>query len=275
MFFIYFPVALILSIFVYIDSEKEKMPRWWAAVIFFAPITIIYYIIKTRREKSLIPLAILIFVFIAVGIGESFLYSRIKDKIIYSQLSPTAKEVLKLTEQLKYSITQLNYMTLEIDNLSSVDSSTKKIDEAYTLVDTMKSIFDENDKMIKKFILIVNDYRNLLLEENFDWLLKIEEYYKEPIVIKYLGHLSNYLNNFSSLLKYTGENFNEISNRSPVYLKNYDGYYMNYVRSLESYSLIDVSRMQYQHNFLVHNPELEPYLPTILQKRFVNIWKKK
>ncbi|MBF0229511.1 MAG: hypothetical protein HQK63_07965 [Desulfamplus sp.] len=275
MFFIYFPVALIFSIFVYIDSEKEQMPRWWAAVIFFAPITVIYYIIKTRQKKSLIPLTILLFVFILVGIGESFLYSRFKDKIIYSQYSSTAKEVLKLTEQLEYSIAQLNYMTLELENLSSVDSSIKKIDEAYTLVDTMKSILDENERMIKKFILIVNDYRNVLLEENFDWLLKIEEYYNEPIVIKYLDHLSTYLDSFASLLKYTGENFQEISNRTPVYLKNYDSYYMTYVRALESHSLIDIGRMQFQHNFLVHNPEIEPYLPTILQKRFMNIWKKK
>ncbi len=274
MFYIYFLFSFIGAVFVYIDSKKEMMPRWWAVVIFFAPITLIYYILKTRQKKSLIPISIFILAFILVSIGESFLYTRIKNKIIYSGYSSTAKEILKFTDGLKYSVKKLNTLTLQFERLNSIDSSPTRINEVKIFVETIQAAIKENDKSVKKFLLLVNDYRTILIEENFDWLLKIESYYSEPIVAKYLNNFALYLEAFHAILKYTEENFQEINARSPLYLKNYDGYYMNYVRALESHNLIDVGRMQFQHNFLLHNPELEPYLPVILNKRFVNIWKK-
>ncbi|MBF0257771.1 MAG: hypothetical protein HQK62_02855 [Desulfamplus sp.] len=275
MFFIYFSCAFVASIIVYIDSEKQRMPRWWSAIVFFAPVTIPYYIVKTRRKKSLIPLTAFLVIVILVGVGESVLYHRVKDRIIYSSYSPKAREILRFTEDLKYSVQKLNNLALQLDDMSRVDSSPEKIYEVLAFVKAMQSLMEDNQRAVKKFMLVVNDYRNLLIEENFNWLLKIEEYYNEPVVVKYLRTLAAYLDTFSSLLEYTGEHFQEITAGDSVYIKNYDGYYMNYLRALESHSRIDVNRMQFQHNFLVHAPELEPYLPIILQKRFVNIWKRK
>ncbi|MBF0468097.1 MAG: hypothetical protein HQK61_04315, partial [Desulfamplus sp.] len=251
MFFIYFSCAFVASIIVYIDSEKQQMPRWWSAIAFFAPVTIPYYIVKTRRKKSLVPLTVFAVIFILVGVGESFLYQMVKEKIIYSSYSPTAREILKFTEDLKYSVQQLNNLTLQLEDMSRVDSSPEKIYEVLAFVNAMQSLIKDNQRAVKRFVLIVNDYRNLLIDENFQWLLKIEEYYNEPVVEKYLRNLAAFLDAFSSLLRYTGENFYEITAGNSVYLKNYDGYYMNYVRALESHSRIDVSRMQFQHNFLV------------------------
>ncbi|MBF0302203.1 MAG: hypothetical protein HQK73_04120 [Desulfamplus sp.] len=275
MFYIYFVFSLIAAIFVYIDSEKHQMPRWWSAIIFFAPITMIYYIIQTRQKKSLIPLTVLVVIFVLVGIGESFLYTRIKNKIIYSSYSATAREILGFADELRYSVEQLNSLTLELEGMNSIDSSPAKINEVLYFINTMKESIKKNDRVVKKFLLVVNDYRDILIKEKFDWLIKIEEYYNQPVVIKYLNHLDLYLEAFYSLLQYTGENFQEINSRTPLYIKNYDGYYMNYVRELESHNRIDVVRMQFQHNFLVHYPQLEPYLPTIIKTRFMNIWSKK
>lgn len=275
MFYIYFIFSLIAAIFVYIDSTKQQMPRWWSAVIFFAPVTMIYYIIKTRQKKSLIPITLFVLIFVLVGAGESFLYTRIKDKIIYSNYSDTAKEILEFANELEYSVKQLNDLTLELEGMNSIDSSPAKIDEVLSFVYTMRQMLKENDRSVKEFILVINDYRDILIQEHFERLLKIEEYYKQPVVIKYLNNLDLYLEAFAGILKYTGENSQEIRDRVPMYIKNYDGYYMNYVRALESHNRIDVARMQFQHNFLLHYPELKPYLPTILQTRFVNIWNKK
>jgi len=274
-FYIYFSFAFITAGLVCLDSGKQQMPRWWGAVIFFAPVTMIYYIIKTRQKNSLIPLTAFLVLFILVGIGESFLYSRIKDKIIYSNYSPRVREILRLTDELKHSVATLNDLTLQLDDMNRVDSSPAKINEVLSFMGEMQSQMEKNQKAVKRFILVVNDYRELLIAENFEWLLKVEEYYNEPVVLKYLRTLESYLNVFSALLKYTAANSQEISEGNQVYLKNYDGYYMNYVRALDSHGHIDVSRMQFQHNFLTHAPELEPYLPTILEKRFVNIWNKR
>lgn len=275
MFFIYFACTFITAIFVYIDSEKQQMPRWWSAVVFFAPITMVYYLVKTRGKKSMVSLTAFLLIVILVGIGESFLYSRIKDKIIYSNYSATARDILRVSDTLKYSVRQLNDLTLELEDMNRVDSSTEKINEVLTFMDIMHSQMERTQRNVKKFVLVVNDYRNLLIDENFGWLLKIEEYYNEPVVKKYLKSLASYMDAFSALLRYTSENFEGISERDPMSLKNYDEYYMNYVRALDSHTLSDISRMQYQHNFLLHTPELEPYLPTILQKKFVNIWNKR
>lgn len=275
MFYIYFSFAFITATVVCLDSGKQQMPKWWAAVVFFAPVTMIYYIIKTRQKSSLIPITVFLVLFILVGIGESLLYSRIKEEIIYSSYSPTAREILRFTDELKYSVSQLNTLTLQLDDMNRIDSSPAKINEVLSFMGAMQSQMEKTQKAVKRFILVVNDYRDLLIQEHFEWLLKIEGYYNEPVVVKYLQNLDSYMEAFSALLKYTGENFHEISAGNQTYLTNYDGYYMSYIRALDSHSHIDVSRMQFQHNFLMHAPELEPYLPTILQKRFVNIWNKR
>lgn len=275
MFYIYFSFAFIAAAVVYMDSEKQQMPRWWSIIVFFAPVTMVYYIIKTRQKKSLIPITAFVVVFILVGIGESFLYSRVKNEIIYASYSPKAREILEFTDNLKYSVKQLNDLILQLDDMSRVDSTPEKMNEVLDFMVTIQSQIEKTHKAVQRFVLVVNDYRDLLIEEKFDWMFKIEGYYNEPVVVKYLKNLSAYIEAFSELLRYTSENFQGVASKDPVTLSNYDQYYMNYVRALESNNTIDVSRMQFQHDFLIHAPKLEPYLPTILQKRFVDIWNKR
>ncbi|MBF0111706.1 MAG: hypothetical protein HQK74_03120 [Desulfamplus sp.] len=273
MFFVYFLFAFICAVFVYIDSAKEQMPRWWAAVIFFAPITMIYYIVITKQRKSLIPVAIFVLISVFVGIGEYFLYSRLKDKIMYASYSEDIKEILVFTDDLKYSVTQLNDLTLELEDMQGINSSPTKIGEVITLISKMQSALKKHDSSVKKFLAQMDTYQDSIIDNRFYWLFKLQEYYTEQVVVRYLSNFALYLESFSSLSKYTRDNFIEIETRVPVYIKNYDEYYMQYIRILDTQNLVDVGRMRFQHNFVLHNAQLKPYLPVILQKRFINIWR--
>ena len=275
MFFIYFPCALIASIIVYFDSVKQQMPLWWGPLVFFAPAAIPFYFIKTRRKKSILPLTIFLVICILAGTGEALLYSRMKEKVEFANRSPAAKEIIRLTHNLRYTIKQLNYFTTQLEESGGVGASTKNINKTLTFIGAMKSLMKEYTTVVKRFSLMVNDYRNLLIDEKLHWLLNVEEYYSETVITKYTTSLDHYLNTFEALLKYTGKHFEKIQMKSAKYLKNYDGYYMNYARALDRHRRMDVSRMKYQHNFLRYHPALEPYLPKMLDSRFFKIWMKK
>ncbi|SLM30477.1 membrane hypothetical protein [Desulfamplus magnetovallimortis] len=275
MFFIYFPCALIVAIVVYFDSIKYKMPVWWAPLVFFAPAATPIYLIKTRRKKSVIPIAVCLLISVVVLAGEGFLFSKAKDKAELASHSPAAREIIKFTDRIKDVVNTLNYYTIKLEEVSGVGASTANINETLDFVTDMKALLREHENLINGFTMTVNDYRNLLIAEKLGWLLNIEGYYTETVVVKYLKSFDAYLESFESLLKYTGEYFDEIQMKSLKHRKNYDGYYMNYARALDRHSRIDVGRMKYQYNFLKHYPDLEPYLPKVLDSRFFKIWVKK
>lgn len=275
MFFIYFPCALIASIVVYFDSVKQQMPLWWGPLVFFAPAAIPFYLIKTRRKKSIIPITVFVVICILVGIGEALLYSGMKEKVEFARHSPAAREILKFTGNIRYIVKQLNYFTVQLEELSGVGASTENIIETLAFTGAMQSLMKEHATAVKRLTLAVDDYRNILVAEKLDWVLNIEEYYSETVVIKYIKSLDHYLETFESLLKYTAKHFEDIQMKSAKHRKNYNGYYMNYARALDRHSRIDVGRMKYQHNFLRRYPKLEPYLLKMLDSRFFKIWAKK
>ncbi len=275
MFFIYFSCALIASIFVYLDSVKQQLPFWWGPLVFFAPVTTPFYIIKTIQKKSIILITIFTVVSILVGIGEFLLFSRISEKIEFESYSPASQEIIRFTDKLRYIVTKMNYYTVELENSTSVSTSVTGINEAVAFCGAMKSLMKENQRSLKRLSLMANDYRNLLIAEKLNWILDLDEFYSEKFVIKYLKSLDNYLDTFEALLKYTGKYFEEIQMKSAWHRKNYDGYYMNYARALDRHSRVNVGRMRYQHNFVVHHPELESYLPNVLDNRFFKIWSDK
>lgn len=263
-----------LSIAVYIDSDRQKMPKWWAPLLFFAPAATPLYLIKTRKKESLVPMLVFVLIFLLVGIGEGFLFTRFKKIVVYENYSPAVRQVVQMAYNLRDVVDQLNDKIGELDDTSGVGASPESIEETLVFIRSIQRLLDEYIKAIDLFNLSVNEYQERLISEKLGWILYLQKFYKEKIVIKYLRSLDQYLEAFASMLDYTKNHFWEIQSKQARARKNYDTYYLNYVRALERHERLDVGRMRFQHLFMKQHPQLEDYLPSMLKHRFIDIWQK-
>ena len=273
MFFVYFPFVIILGIFVFKDSEKYNFSKWWAGLVGLAPITMPYYLFVTRGKKFLVPLVMFFALSGLVVMGEAFFYTKFKQRMQYAKYSPYAKQALEYTTQLKDNMVELNKFIINLDELGRVNSSLEKITETLKLVEAMTHALMKTITVAERFLILMNDYSPAINRGEILWLNHLALYYSDDSVIKYLSALQNYVNSFSALLKFTKENFENIHLKNSKQQKNYDHYYLKYIRSLERHNNIDINRMAFQKQLLQKYPDLKSYIPIISQTRFLSVWK--
>lgn len=272
MFFIYFPCTIILGIIVFLDSKKYNYPRWWSAVVCLAPITAPYYIIATRGKKSLVLLTLFFVLSGFACAGEFFLYTRFKQKMHYNDYSPYAKQALDYTDQLKQGMSQLNGFIENLDSLGRVNSSLEKVNSTLDLMKTLKLAATSTEEVSKRFLLLMDDYSLSINESELAWLHHLSDYYTNRAVIKYFTALHIYVEEFSRLLSFTADNFNDIQLRNSKHQKNYDYYYLNYIRALERLNKVDIQRMAFHQKITRKYPDITSYVPVISQTRFLKVW---
>ena len=274
MFFIYFPCALVAAILIYVDSNRRKMPIWWGPLAFFAPMVVPLYLIKTRRKKSILPIVIFLSVFVLVGVGEGFLFSKFKEKTVYEKYSPVVQEVIRMANDIRSVVKKVNNIIGELEDKRGVSASPENIEEALVFIRSARAQMDQYTRVVANFNAASNEYHDRLRSEKLGWILYLQRYYKEKIVVKYLKSFVQYLQSFAAMLEYTKAHFYEIQGKEAKARRNYDSYYLNYVRALERHERLDVARMRFQRNFLKQHPKLKHYLPSVLNRQLIDIWQK-
>ena len=274
MFFIYFPCALVAAILIYVDSNHRKMPIWWGPLAFFAPMVVPLYLIKTRRKKSILPIVIFLSVFVLVGVGEGFLFSKFKEKTAYEKYSPVVQEVIQMANDIRSVVKKVNNIIGELEDKRGVSASPENIEEALVFIRSARAQMDQYTRVVANFNAASNEYHDRLRSEKLGWILYLQRYYKEKIVVKYLKSFVQYLQTFAAMLEYTKAHFYEIQGKEATARRNYDSYYLNYVRALERHERLDVARMRFQRNFLKQHPKLKRYLPSVLNRQLIDIWQK-
>ena len=274
MFFIYFPCALVAAILIYVDSNRRKMPIWWGPLVFFAPMVVPLYLIKTRRKKSILPIVIFLSVFVLVGVGEGFLFSKFKEKTVYEKYSPVVQEVIRMANDIRSVVKKVNNIIGELEDKRGVSASPENIEEALVFIRSARAQMDQYTRVVANFNAASNEYHDRLRSEKLGWILYLQRYYKEKIVVKYLKSFVQYLQSFAAMLEYTKAHFYEIQGKEAKARRNYDSYYLNYVRALERHERLDVARMRFQRNFLKQHPKLKHYLPSVLNRQLIDIWQK-
>ncbi len=250
------------------------MPIWWGPLAFFAPMVIPLYLIKTRRKKSILPIVIFLSVFILVGVGEGFLFSRFKEKKVYENHSPVVQEVIRMANDIRSVVKKVNNIVGELEDKRGVGASPENIEETQVLIRSARAQMEQYTRVVGNFNAASNEYHDRLLSENLGWILYLQHYYKEKIVVKYLKSFVQYLQAFAAMLEYTKAHFYEIQGKDAKARRNYDSYYLNYVRALERHERLNVARMRFQHNFLKQHPKLERYLPSTFNRELIDIWQK-
>ncbi|ACN15293.1 activator of 2-hydroxyglutaryl-CoA dehydratase (duplicated HSP70 domain) [Desulforapulum autotrophicum HRM2] len=255
---------------------QNKGQLWAVIVVLFAPVTAPYFFIRANSESSLKKKIVLVTVFylcfFIVCTGEFYLFSKEKAYLAMARHTPEERQMIQMSEELMASTIALDEAIKELESMSKVISKRTAIGEALSFIGIVQVKIIRNKNDVERFTSFIQYYKASLEKEGFRDFLFIEDFFINPIVTAYLKGLEEYLADFKSLLNYTFDNFEYIDAKSPLELKNYDAYYLNYRRSVDRYSLLCTQRIKFQRSLLEKHPGLERYLPTMIQTDFLKVW---
>lgn len=242
-------------------------------MVLFAPVTTPYFIFKARKKSGMIIFMVFLASFCAVGATEFFLYTRYMEKNRYMHLPPVARQMIKLSDELKASTVKLDHALAKLENLSKVESKIHELKNTIDFIARLRIIMIENQAAIDRLVKHTADYKSFFSRKDLEWIVHIQRFYKDRTVIQHHKTLERYLNNFEALLKYTYVNFYNITeHKDPKTLKNYDEYYLNYRRAVDSHNRFNVRRMEFQNAFLKKYPDIKPFLPNERQTETFRLW---
>jgi len=272
-YYIYFPFIFILSGLMFLECKRRSLPKWWAVIVFAAPVTTPYFIVKSRKGQSLIFLTIFLVCFALVTAGEIFIYSKMKVKYKYAKLPPVTQQLIRYSESLKQTTRRLDKDLVKFEHQSSIHSKIDKLEQTILLISELRHALYDNQAAIKQLVGFVENHRDFFTKKNLQWVYEIKRFYNNRIVVAHFKSLENYLDNFETLLRFCYQNFDAITKvESTIHLKNYDEYYLRYRRAVKSHNRFNVKRIQFQNDFIKRYPEIKAYLPAKRQTEALRLW---
>jgi hypothetical protein len=261
-YYIYFSFIFILSGLMFLECKRQSLPKWWAAIVFAAPVTTPYFIFKSGKGNRLILFLIFMVCFFIVTVGEIFIYSRMKATYKYDYLPPVTRQLIRYSEILKQTTQSLDNALIELEQQSKVQSNLYKLEQTIVFIGQLRQAMLDNQAAIKQMVEFVGRYRDLFTQKDLQWVYEIKKFYNNRIVIARFKSLENYLDNFETLLRFCYRNFDAITkSESTIHLKKYDEYYLRYRRAVDSHNRFNVKRIEFQNDFIKRYPETKAYLP--------------
>ena len=273
MFYIYFLYVAVLASLIFFEAYQRNHPRWWAAMVFFAPVTTPYFIFKSRQQSGIM----LIFIFLATFSGacfsEWFLFTRYMDKNRYAHLPPVARQIIHLSERVKTSTLNLDKALIRLENLSKVESRIHEIKKTIDFIKELRVIMAKNQASITRLVKFTADNKAMFQGRELQWVFNIQKFYNNRNVVQHYKSLKKYLEEFEALLEYTYINFYNIrDHKIEKHLRNYDEFYLRYRGAVDSHNRFNVKRINFQNDFLLKYPEVKEYLPGERQTETFKLW---
>jgi len=263
---------LVLSVIFLSFYTQKKAPASWALIVLLAPVTAPYYFFKASQKQRVIFTILFGLSFLVVGAGEFYLFSQEKARLKMAAYSPAVRQMIQLSDTLKESTTLLDHAIRKLEEKSKAISNRESLGDILTFIGEFHVIIEKNRGDVERFISFTRDYKTLLEKEGFNDILSMEEFYTNPVVITYLKSLDSYLSEFEKLVTYSFDNFESIDRKTPQQVRNYDVYYMNYRRAVDTHNRLCVKRIEFQKTIIEKHPGLELYLPTMIQTDFLKLW---
>ena len=262
MYYLYSLYVLILSSLMLFECQRKKHPKWWAAMVLIAPVTAPFFIFKSRKDKGMVLFMIFLVTFTMVSVSEIYIYSNMKEKSKYDDLSPITRQIMEISDSLKATNSELDHGLAGLEKLSKVDSRIKELKYTIEFIENLRTILFKNQLAINQLTKFLLNNKSYLVKKNLNWVYGIQEFYTNRNVIFQTNSLETYLNDFQSLLQYVVINFYHITElKTQEHLKNYDEYYLRYRRAVDTHNRFNVNRIEFQNKFLLKHPDLSPYLP--------------
>lgn len=238
-----------------------------------APVTTPYFIYKIRKQSGMLMIIIFIASFSAVCFTEWFLYVRYMEKNRYAHLSPLARQIVYLSDEVKKSTIELDNSLVKLENLSKVEARINEIKKTIAFIKELRILMMKNQTAIHQLVKLTTDHQSMFKTNEFEWIYNIQKYYNNRNVVQHYISLKKYLTEFEALLEYTYVNFYNIrDHKIEKHLKNYDEYYIRYRGAVDSHNRFNVRRIEFQNGYLKKYPNIKDYLPGERQTETFKLW---
>jgi len=242
-------------------------------VVFLSPVTLPYFIYKSRKAEGMVLFMIFLASFTAVAASEFYLYATMKEKNKYAHLPPITRQVIRLSDDLKQSTVNLDKALVTLELSSKVESRIQEIKQTLEFIKSLRVIMDENQAAIQRLVKFTTDYKVYFSKKDLNWVYQIQLFYTNRNVLLHYKSLKAYLDHFEALLSYAYTNFYSITEaKTREHLNNYDEYYIRYRRAVDTHNKFNVQRIEFQNDFLLKYPDIKAYLPGKRQTEAFKLW---
>lgn len=255
------------------ECTQKQHPRWWAAMVFLAPVTFPYFIFKSRKAQGMLLYVLFLITFFGVMVSEVYIYSSRKEKHWIGNQAPIIRQAIQLGDSLKQTTADLDQALAALEQLSKVSSRITEIKQTLEFIKTLKKLMYENQTIIDKLVTHARLYHAYFERKELNWVLQIDLFYHHRKVLIHGKSLKTYVDDFEALLRYSHDNFLGITVlKTQEYLNNYDEYYLRYRRALDAHTRFNLQRIEFQREFLLKYPELNAYLPGDRHTEIFRLW---
>ncbi len=271
MYYIYFPYVLILAMTMAGICRKQEKSLWWAVVVFFAPVTTPYFIVKSEKQPPGKWISLFVFTFLLVLGAEGFIWFTEYKQYRFNTLNPVDRTAVRITRVIEANVAEMNEIMRVLDVRNTVASGKREIVTSKASIKRAKILIRQSHKATKQFIIFVTDYGPYFQKTRQEWVLQLRNFYKNKHMIKYYATTQQYLDEFERLLNYVQAHFEQIRSRKSQEMQNYDQYFIRYRHGLNIYQKYSDERMKVQTALIKKYPELKKYLPGRAQTKAVSI----
>lgn len=257
-----------------LECTRKKHPQWWGAMVFLAPITFPYFILKSRKAQGKFLLMLFLVSFTAVVTCEVYIYSRQRQAYHHDRLTPVAQQALSFGESLKQTTADLDRALATLDRLSKVSSRINEVKQTIEFLGSLRELISKNQAVIDQLILYTKDHEAFFAGKESRWVHQVQHFYAHRNLVLYNKSLKTYADDFEVLLRYTHEHFYQITKlKTQENLNNYDEYYLRYRRAYDTHKQFNIQRLEFQNELQGLYPEIKPYLPGNRHTEAFQLWK--
>lgn len=180
-----------------------------------------------------------------------------------------------MADELQRTTEEFDAAILQLEEMGRIVSGLDKIGETIEYIGVVRKASNKNKKMVSELIDYIAKYKGYFDKKDVKWVFLIKEYYNNDVIRLHLDSFEEYLDAFEDLLRFSYRNFYQISEiEDPKFLKNYDAYYLRYGRASQRFSKYNLSRNEYQKEFVSSHPKIAAYLPGVRQTDVFDIQEK-
>ena len=256
-----------------LQCTRKKHPLWWAVMVFLAPITFPYFILKSRRAQGKFLIMLFLISFAAVAACEVYIYSRQRQIYNHERLDPVAQQALYFGESLKQTTAELDRALTTLERLSKVSSRIEEVKQTIEFLGSLRELMSRNQASIDQLVLYAKDHEAYFAGKEEGWVYQIHHFYTHRNLVLYDKSLKTYVDDFEALLRYAHDHFYQITKlKTQEHLNNYDEYYLRYRRAYDTHEQFNIQRLEFQNELKGLYPEIKPYLPGDRHTEAFRLW---
>ena len=212
---------------------------------------------KRKRSLKLIAIPLSVLILIIIGLVKS-------DDIRKSPSSNLTEQVQSLAGKSGRSASNFQKSLISLDKIRELDTI-PKIKEAINTVERVQLLFYEANKDSDALSDYINKHKTELRKDGLDAFIDIEGLSGKT----YFSHrkaLREYLNDYRSMLEYSGDNFEALIQDLQPQSNTYNRLYLRYKTALDAYNEAYLRHMKFVEKYSKEHPEIAKSIGKSLQE---------